>query len=237
LHLTTLATVATAADDYGGTIRSILATDGVTLYMGGATGTVWAVTKVGLVHTLTSADFGTLANSIQVNGLYLYVISSADLYKLLLADLTTIAYTPYYGPGMFADDGYIYCCLNTTTAYPPVVKLDNRVLWLRSDHELTVTTVGTARTNPLITITMDGANYWAQVIENTTLSQEFTWEGTVANADILEVDSNMWSVELEGVSTLSGQSGDFVQLSPGANVLYFENVVGTVEVDYTDRFA
>ena len=241
-HLIT--TMATVADGpaYGGTIRSV-ATDGTYLAYGGATVfTVKKLTIADMATIATSASLGGYVWSVAMDATYVYagVEVPATIYKLLLADMTTVAKSASYGA-----TGSIYKIALTGGCiffveygtYYKTYKLDKRVLWRRSDHELTVTTVGTARTNPLITLTANGANYWAQTIENTTTSQEFQWEGTQPTTEVLEVDSDMWSVELQGVSALSGQSGDFVQLAPGANVLYFENVVGTVEVDYTDRFA
>jgi len=186
-----------------------------------------------------SKDYGAMIYAISQDTLYVYIggTTTQQVWKILKSTMVTDAKAASYGGdiGTLAlDDGFIYVGGATTQT---IQKLDKRILWRRSDHELTVTTVGTARTNPLITLTANGANYWAQTIENTTTSQEFQWEGTQPTTEVLEVDSDMWSVELQGVSALSGQSGDFVQLAPGANVLYFENVVGTVEVDYTDRFA
>jgi len=186
-----------------------------------------------------SEDYGGLIYAITQDTLYVYIggATAQQVWKILKSTMVTDTKAASYGGDigtLAVDDGFIYVGGATTQT---IQKLDKRILWRRSDHLLTVTTVGTARTNPEIILTFNGDQYWGVTIENQTINQEFTWEDTALDTEEMIIDSEVWYVTLEGLPALSGQSGDFVQLAPGANVLYFENIVGDVTVSYTDRFA
>jgi hypothetical protein len=132
------------------------------------------------------------------------------------------------------DDGYIYVrnpddlCID---------KIDKRVLWVRSDHEITVSYTGTARCQPVIGLVANGDNYWQQSYENQTTDQTWYWEGTQADGEELEADSELYYCTLEGESAMSGVSGDWLQLAPGTNTLYLENVTGEFIINWLPRYA
>jgi hypothetical protein len=151
--------------------------------------------------------------------------------------MTTSAKATSYGGDIGAlatDEGFIFVGGETSQT---IQKLDNRVLWQRSDHEITITSNGTAKCGLDFASTASQANYWKQAYENQTSGKEFDWEGTQANGKVLDVDSALWYVTNDGATAMSGVSGEFLTLSPGANVLYLENVTGTVVFGWTDRFA
>lgn len=162
------------------------------------------------------------------------------VWKIQISNMATIAKSSFYGWYLCAiavGDGHIffggYVSYMNTVAW----KCDKRVLWRRSDHEFTVTSAGTSRSNPFITITASADTYWPQVIENVTTDQELSRDGELLSGDVLEIDSDLWSIEREGVYDMKGQSGDWPQLAAGANTIRTEGIVGAADILWTDRFA
>lgn len=226
--------------DVGGTIYG-LAADATNVYSVSTADTVYQFAWAALGTLLTSADLGGDLRTIAVDASAVYVAGVDNIVrKLDITDLSKIADGETYADdiyGLTADDGYIYVGGYNIVSGSPIYKVDKRVLAVRSDHEITVTNSGTARCDPVIGLIANGDNYWNQSIENQTTAQTFGWEGTQADGEELEIDSGLWFVTLEGVSAMSGVSGKFPQLAPGANVLYLENVVGEFIIDWRPRNA
>jgi hypothetical protein len=186
-----------------------------------------------------SEDYGAQIYAITQDTLNLYIggITTEEVWKIVKSTMVTDAKSDSYGGTigtLAADDGFIYVGGATSQT---IQKLDKRVLWQRSDHEITITSAGTAKCGLDFASTASQANYWQQAYENQTTGKEWDWEGTQENGEELEVDSELWYCTLEGASAMSGVTGEFLTLSPGANVLYLENVTGVVVFDWTDRFA
>jgi len=185
-----------------------------------------------------SPAFTSHQQYIDVDATYAYVGGEDNvIYKLLISDMSLVATSASMGSsiqGMAMDDAVVYCGAWTTQ---DVHKLDKRVLWRRSDHDITISNTGTARCNPIIGLIADGDNFWPQIIENETTDQTFQWEGTQEDSEELEIDSELGYCVLEGVSAMSGVSGKFVQFAAGSNTIHLENVVGEVVFDWQPRYA
>jgi hypothetical protein len=233
-------------DAYGGTLICI-ASDGSTyVYCGGSADTIMQVAISDQSTTATSADLGGDRYAIEVDDDYVYTVGldgyGQKLYYVALAVVAKYALDSASNYCLAMDNGYIYAMgyhLLPLPATASVIKLDKRHLWLRWDNEVTLVCSGTARSNPVISISADIMPlYWEQSIENEDLSQEFKWRGDqLSTPEVLEVDSELWYVTLDGVSAMSGVSGDFVQISEVAPTLYFKDIAGTVTITWTDRFA
>jgi hypothetical protein len=234
-------TWAASSADFNKDIKC-LAVDDTNIFVGteAAAGAVYKVTIATMATAATSAvTYGWTIRSISIDDTYVYMAAqyTNHVYKLLQSDLTEIAYYDFTDDvyTVVSEGGYLY--IGGTLAIGQVHKVANRVLWQRSDHEITITSAGTAKCGLDFASTASQANYWKQTYENQTSGKEFDWEGTQANGKVLDVDSALWYVTNDGATAMSGVSGEFLTLSPGANVLYLENVTGTVVFGWTDRFA
>lgn len=233
-------TTITRGNDYGGIILGCAIDDaGTCIYYGGIGGLVTKTDVATMGTDLDSAALGGSVFSVAADATHCYASTQTTqaVYKMLIADMTLVGKTPDYGALVYCcniDDSYIYV---QNTIDQCIDKLDKRVLWTRSDHEITVTTSGTDKANPEITLVFSGNHYSGISIENQTTSQTFTWEGGALDTEQMIIDSELWYVELEGASAMSGQDGDFVQLAAGANTIYIEDFVGTFQIDWTDAFA
>lgn len=224
--------------DLGGDV-SALDADATDVYAG-ANGSVSKFTRGALNAgaTATSVATGGVIWAVKVDDTYCYFCGAGvpTVAKLLNTDLTTISYLSsliynYYG--LAIDDGYIYYGGNDTICH----KLDKRVLWQRSDYEFTITSSGTANADTEITLIFDGDQYTGFTIINETTGETFVWEGTGLDTETIVIDSALCYMTLEDETAMSGQSGDWIHLAPGANVIRIEDFVGDVQVAWTDRYA
>lgn len=240
LRKTDIATMAVDANsaDYGGIIYAVcVGSAGTNIYIGGAT--TQAVREI-LIATMatvqTSADLGATIQWIGISqdSIFTGCGGTGWVKKLETTALTVTAIVSYTNiRGMTMDDADIYISVDYTNIY----KLDNSNIGPRSDHEITITSAGTASCGLDFASTASQANYNQQSYANQTSGETFLWDGTQASGEELEVDSELQYCTLEGASAMSGASGEFLTLSPGANTLYLENVTGSVKFDWTDRFA
>jgi phage-related protein len=75
-------------------------------------------------------------------------------------------------------------------------------------------------------------------IENLTTGQVWSWTGTVAAGDTLDVDFENPSILNDGVDAIQYSVGDFPQLklNPGGNQMKFTGSNCTIKVDYTEKY-
>jgi hypothetical protein len=231
---------------YGGTIFCIASDGWGYVYCGGSVDTIMQVDITDQSTFGTSADLGGDRYAIEVDDDYVYTVGldgyCQKLYYATLAIVAKYALDSATNYFLAMGNGYIYAMgyhLTPLPATASAIRLDKRHLWRRWDNEVTLTTSGTARSNPVISISATiYALYWEQGILNEGLNQEFNWRGDVETTpEVLEVDSELWYVTLDGVSAMSGASGDFVQISEVAPTLYFQDIAGTVTITWSDRFA
>lgn len=117
-----------------------------------------------------------------------------------------------------------------------------------SDHTIdadpktiTETPGGTAVINPVWTWTPQDT-YAGITIHNTTTDEEITWTGAINAAQVLEIDTVLWIVKLDGVESMT-ISGRFPRLLPNiANSIEISDAwgagdpAGNLNIKYRDRY-
>lgn len=102
---------------------------------------------------------------------------------------------------------------------------------------LTINNPGSIFVYPIITVTAIGTPLTRITVRNLTIGRLFTYEGTVAAAKSLVVDTSGFTVVNDGTDDLTQWAGDFLWLMPGSNSMEIE---GTAPAAYgwawTDRF-
>lgn len=103
---------------------------------------------------------------------------------------------------------------------------------------VTETAGGTSFASPVFTLTA-GADVPSAtiVLENTTTAEALTWAGDLETGDKLEIDTAHWIVKLNGTASMSGVSGQFPRLQPGANSIKVTGLsAGTLDIVYRARY-
>ena len=104
-----------------------------------------------------------------------------------------------------------------------------------------VTTEGTARIEPIYTLTATGGVVTAATVklENTDTLEEIIWVGTVANTQSLVIDTVRWIIENDGVASMATVTGQFPRLLANQvndiKVTGF-GTTGHLTVTYRNRF-
>lgn len=171
------------------------------------------------------------------SGGYLYCYSqNTKMCKIKCSDMTQECESAAGASGNYlATDGYYIFTDNQTLG--TLVQVDMRTNKRIDLNDLTITSAGNVRANPVYTITADADNHWRITIENVTTGQIFYWTGDLLNGEALEIDTEMWTVKNNGVMAMEGFSGEFPQLAPGANHVHVSGVTGTLATVWRDRFA
>lgn len=101
------------------------------------------------------------------------------------------------------------------------------------------TTTGTGYVNPVYVLTA-GAVLGAITVklENVTTDEELQWTGTLTTADYLTIDVANWLVSKNGTASMSGVTGQFPRLKPGANSIKVSNmaVTGVMDITYENTY-
>ena len=142
----------------------------------------------------------------------------------------------YMSPSVFVGDVRLTC--SDPLAYSTTETSTNHTIDA-DPKEVTETTTGSAFIRPVWTFTATGAiGATTFKLENLNTSEELVWTATIANTEVLEIDSQNWYVTLEGVSSMSNISGQFPTLLPSQ-----DNVIrvtggdsGTLNIKYRMRY-
>jgi len=104
---------------------------------------------------------------------------------------------------------------------------------------VTETVTGTGMVNPVYTLTA-GANLGAITVklENVTTDEELQWTGSLGDGHYLTIDVPNWIVKLNGSASMSGISGQFPRLQPGANSIKVTAmaVTGVMGIIYKNNY-
>lgn len=102
----------------------------------------------------------------------------------------------------------------------------------------TVTTLGSAISRPIITVTNDSSNITSVIIENLTTGQKVSYAGTLATGNALVIDTDILTVKNNGTDDLGNVTNEIgIVLWPGANEIKVTGVVsGDIDVDWFDRW-
>jgi len=100
---------------------------------------------------------------------------------------------------------------------------------------------GTANARPVYTLTAGEAlNGIAVELSNTTTGITLTWEGDLADTDVLTIDCANWLVSKNDTPSMATVSGQFPYLVPGSNTLtvtdFYNAVGGTLGIVYRARY-
>jgi len=94
----------------------------------------------------------------------------------------------------------------------------------------TVTNAGNAPARCKIEILADAETADSCKIQNTTTGKTFQYRGTIAAADVLEVDNRYDTDDFEvlndGADDMDNYEGDFITLDPGENTIVYTGVAG-----------
>jgi predicted phage tail component-like protein len=106
-----------------------------------------------------------------------------------------------------------------------------------SPQTITATPGGSALIEPVFTLTASGTHTSVTIkINNSTLSQELVWTGTIPNGHELKIDSAFWIVYLQTVASMSTVTGIFPLLTPGSNSIIVTGFTGNLNITYRNRF-
>jgi predicted phage tail component-like protein len=101
------------------------------------------------------------------------------------------------------------------------------------------TSTGTGFAYPVFTLTAGEALADATIIlENETTLESLTWEGSLEDEDVLEIDSEHFVVTVNGTESMSDVSGKFPRLQSGDNSITVTgfSTTGTLDITYRDRY-
>jgi predicted phage tail component-like protein len=106
--------------------------------------------------------------------------------------------------------------------------------------ETEITPVGSAVVSPVFSLTAgeDMAGITVS-LQNEETSEEITWTGTIVEDEVLEIDTENWTVKLEGGLDMANVSGDFPTLLHGtANTIIVTGfgTLGSMNVVYRERY-
>jgi phage-related protein len=75
-------------------------------------------------------------------------------------------------------------------------------------------------------------------LENVSTDEELQWTGTLTTADELTIDVPNWIVYKNGTASMSGVTGQFPRLQPGANSIKVTAmaVTGLMDITYRNTF-
>jgi hypothetical protein len=102
---------------------------------------------------------------------------------------------------------------------------------------ITLTVGGTELVSPVFTLTADSTLSDTTVeIENEAAGETITWEGSLVNTDVLEIDCSTGIVKLNGSEDMSDVSGQFPHLIPDTNILNVSGFSGSMNIAYRARY-
>ena len=109
-----------------------------------------------------------------------------------------------------------------------------------ADHQTVIETPGgTAMISPVYTLTA-GEELAAVTIkvQNINTDEELQWTGTLTIGQVLEINTDAWTIKKEGVADISTFTGQFPRLQPGANQIKVTafSTTGTLDIKYRNRF-
>lgn len=103
---------------------------------------------------------------------------------------------------------------------------------------IVVAVAGTGFALPVFTLTAgEGLTDVEITVENLTTDEALTWSGSMGNGEVLEIDTDAWTVKLEGTDDMA-ISGQFPRLQPGNNsirITGFSNT-GSLNIKYRARY-
>ena len=101
---------------------------------------------------------------------------------------------------------------------------------------VTETTTGTGKINPVYVLTAGEALGEITIkLENVTTNEELQWTGTLTTNDELEIDVANWIVKKNDTASMSGVTGQFPRLQPGANSIKVTALASSGEMDIIYR--
>jgi len=100
------------------------------------------------------------------------------------------------------------------------------------------TNAGNAPATPIITITNNSSNISSLTLENCTTGQVFSYVGTIATGEALVVDTDLLTVENNGVEDVANFTGDFdmVLFPESTEILVTGLASGTITLDWFNRW-
>ena len=105
---------------------------------------------------------------------------------------------------------------------------------------ITETTGGTGRIEPVYTLTAGEALTDVTItLENLNTEEALIWEGSLADTEVLVIDTVRWIVEKEGVASMVNMSGQFPRLVANqANSIKVTgfSTTGSLNIKYRDRY-
>lgn len=127
-----------------------------------------------------------------------------------------------------ADDPTAYAASETDNNYS--VDADPKTIVL--------SVAGTGFALPVLTLTAgEELTDITLIVENLSTDESLTWEGDIGNGEELEIDTDAWTVKLEGTDDMN-ISGQFPRLQPGNNsirITGFSNT-GSLNIKYRARY-
>jgi len=149
----------------------------------------------------------------------------------------------YQSPISFAGDLEFVC--------PDPLAYDNDLV--SSNHNIdadpktvTETTHGSGYSTPVYTLTAGEALTDVTIkLECVETAEELQWVGSLANTDVLVVDSTTWLVTKEGAASMATVTGQFPRLIPGGGVVAHAachvkvtgfSTTGTLNIAYRDTY-
>lgn len=106
-----------------------------------------------------------------------------------------------------------------------------------SPQTFTVSNGGNLDTPPIITIEPSATNSVLSLVNTTDNSRTFSYsDAAFGDGDSLVIDSTDGTVERDGVNVLNNVGGTFLQLLAGDNSIIYTGPLGTITVDYVQRW-
>ena len=174
------------------------------------------------------------------------MILGAEIDSQLILDIISTRYymarlTDFDGryKSAFMFEGSIdFICVDPV-GYSTTLTESNHPLITTDPKTVVETTTGTGMINPVYTLTA-GAVLGAITVklENTTTDEELQWTGTLTTNDELEIDVANWTVKKNDVASMSGVTGQFPRLQPGANSIKVTAmaVTGVMDIVYRNTY-
>lgn len=127
----------------------------------------------------------------------------------------------------FCPDPFFYATTGTT----------QEVEIIESPQSFTVNNTGNLDSPPIITIAPTATNSVLSLVNTSDNSRTFSYsDASLGDGDTLVIDSTDGTVERDGTNVLNNVSGTFLQLLAGNNVITYTGPLGTITVDYVQRW-
>jgi len=171
------------------------------------------------------------------NGYYiLRMIDQSEFSREIRVKLTGLSHQETKINEIILDGNYIHLTRNISGGNVYLGKF-NKADILAVAESFTETAGGTEQVFPVYTLTCDDTlTDTTVVLTNTATGEALTWEGSLVNTDVLEIDAVNGTVKLNGAEDMVNVSGEFPRLLPGSNAFTVDGFSGNLNITYRPRY-